>query len=122
MAQTKNNTKKSGNKSKTTSAAGAKAKEKTKTAPKKEKESAAKAPAKKKESPVRDERDVPQEEGFFSQLTPYFIALFALLLAVCIVAGEGKIGGGIRGILAGLFSGAAYLLPEIGRASCRERV
>lgn len=111
MAQTKNNTKKSGNKSKTTSAAGAKAKEKTKTAPKKEKESAAKAPAKKKESPVRDERDVPQEEGFFSQLTPYFIALFALLLAVCIVAGEGKIGGGIRGILAGLFSGAAYLLP-----------
>ena len=112
MAQTKNNTKKSGTKS-ASSAAGAKAKEKTKTAPKKETEPKnGKTSAKKKETPVRDDRaETPYEEGFVSQLTPYFAALFALLLAVCIVAGEGKIGGGIRGILAGLFSGAAYLLP-----------
>ncbi|MBQ9996223.1 MAG: hypothetical protein IJP32_07620, partial [Clostridia bacterium] len=61
---------------------------------------------------MREERaETPYEEGFVHQLTPYFISLFALLLAICIIAGEGKIGGGIRGVLAGLFSGAAYVLP-----------
>ena len=115
MAQTKNNTKNSGTKSKTSSASKSKAgaKENSKTTSKKETEpKTRKTSAKKTDAPVREERaEVPYEEGFVHQLTPYIISLFALLLAVCIIAGEGKIGGGIRGVLAGLFSGAAYVLP-----------
>lgn len=98
MAQTKNNTKKSGTKASETSRTNGK--KKTDTAGKK-------AAAEK-----RDERVTsPAEENFVQQLTPYLVSLFALLLAVCIIAGEGKIGGGIRNLLAGLFSGAAYILP-----------
>ncbi len=115
MAQTKNNTKNSGTKSKTSSASKSKAgaKENSKSASKKETgPKTGKTSAKKTDAPVREERaEVPYEEGFVHQLTPYIISLFALLLAVCIIAGEGKIGGGIRGVLAGLFSGAAYVLP-----------
>ncbi len=109
MAQTKNNTKNSGTKAKTSSAS----KTKTKNTAKKETEpKAKKTSAKKTEAPAWEEcAETPYEEGFVHQLTPYFISLFALLLAICIIAGEGKIGGGIRGVLAGLFSGAAYVLP-----------
>ena len=109
MAQTKNNTKKSGTKTKK-SASGSSAKNAKNTAPKKT--SAEQEPRKSRKSAdpaVVD--DGPNEDGFFHQLTPYILALLALLLAVCIIAGEGKIGGGIRGLLAGLFSGAAYVLP-----------
>ncbi len=106
MAQTKTNTKKSGTKTKKP-ASGSSAKNAN------TKKNAAEPETKKSrqaaESPIRD--DVPKEEGVLHQLTPYILALAALLLAVCIIAGEGKIGGGIRGLLAGLFSGAAYVLP-----------
>lgn len=113
MAQTKNKTKNSGTKTKTSSASATKEKEKNRTAPKKSSETKkTKTSAKKTETPVREERGgMTGEDGVLSQLTPYIAVLLALLLAVCIIAGEGKIGGGIRGILAGLFSGAAYVLP-----------
>ncbi len=98
MAQTKN-TKSSGTKAKTTS--------KSKSASAKSAET--KKQTSKKSAEART--DTPREEGFVYQLTPYIVALCALLLAVCIIAGEGKIGGGIRDVLAGLFAGAAYVLP-----------
>ncbi len=110
MAQTKNNTKNSGNKAKNSSAS--KSKSTTKKANEPVNKKSAAGTKKTADAPVREERaEVPYEEGFVYQLTPYIISLFALLLAVCIIAGEGKIGGGIRGVLAGLFSGAAYVLP-----------
>jgi len=51
------------------------------------------------------------ENKFFAQAAPYFLAAAAVLIAVCVILGEGKIGSGIRGILTGLFGGAAYVLP-----------
>jgi len=110
MAQTKNGTKTSGTKAKASSAKS-NSKPKTKPSAKKETEPK-KTSSKRAEAPVREERaDVPYGEGFVHQLTPYILSLFAILLAVCIIAGEGKIGGGIRGMFAGLFSGTAYVLP-----------
>ena len=109
MAQTKNNTKKSGTNTKK-SASGSSAKNAKNTSPKKPAaEPETKKSRKASDTAVRD--DVPAEESVLQQLTPYLFALAALLLAVCIIAGEGKIGGGIRGLFAGLFSGAAYVLP-----------
>ena len=55
----------------------------------------------------------PIENTFFYQAAPYIIAVAAVLIAVCVIAGEGKIGGGIRGVLTGLFAGDAYVLPVI---------
>ncbi len=108
MAQTKKKTN-PGTRTKTSSASADSKKSKTqkKTSLKETEPKTKKTSAQPAEAPVQ----TPMEEGFFHQLTPYFVALFALLLAVCIIAGEGKIGGGIRGILAGLSSGAAYVLP-----------
>ncbi len=60
-----------------------------------------------KKSTVKTERD----NSFILQAAPYIIAVIAVLLAVCVIIGEGAIGGGIRNILTGLFSGAAYILP-----------
>ncbi|MGN1408971.1 MAG: DNA translocase FtsK [Eubacteriales bacterium] len=51
------------------------------------------------------------DSAFLSQAAPYVIAVAAVLLAVCIVIGEGKVGGGIKNFFTGLFSGAAYVLP-----------
>lgn len=51
------------------------------------------------------------EASIISQLTPYILAVFALLSAACVIVGEGQVGGGVRGILTGLFGGAAYALP-----------
>lgn len=117
MAQTKNK-KNSGTRAKTSSASTSKNNTKSKNTAKKDTEPKTKKNAsgtkKNADAPVREREEraeLPYEEGFVYQLTPYIVSLFALLLAVCIIAGEGKIGGGIRGILAGLFSGAAYVLP-----------
>ncbi len=112
MAQTKKKTN-SGTRAKTSSATSNSQKNKNqKTTSSKDNETKTKkTSAKKNDLPVERDDNVPAEEGFFTQLTPYFVALFALLLAVCIIAGEGRIGGGIRDFLAGLSSGAAYVLP-----------
>ena len=71
------------------------------------KTSAAKSSAKSspvKNPPVRD-------YTFLIQATPYILALAAVLIGVCVVIGEGKVGGGIRNIFTGLFAGGAYALP-----------
>ncbi len=113
MAQTKKKTN-SGTRAKTSSATSSSQNNKTtkkNTSPKETEPKTKKTSAKKNDVPVEREDGLSAEEGFFHQLTPYFVALFALLLAVCIIAGEGRIGGGIRNFLAGLSSGAAYVLP-----------
>ncbi len=52
-----------------------------------------------------------KENLFFSKAAPYILAAVAVLIAVCVILGEGKIGSGIRNVLTGLFGGAAYVLP-----------
>lgn len=107
MAQTKKNTKNSGKASSASAKSSAKGKTKNDTS-----KGAKKTSAPKKEPVLREDTPyVSCEDSFVHQLTPYLVALFALLLAVCIIAGEGKIGGGVRSLFAGLFSGAAYVLP-----------
>jgi len=54
----------------------------------------------------------PQRDyTFLIQAAPYILVLTAVLIGVCIVLGEGKVGGGIRNIFTGLFAGGAYALP-----------
>lgn len=107
MAQTKKNTKNSGKASSTAARSSAKGKTKNDTS-----KGVKKSSAPKKGSVAREETPYAScEDSFVHQLAPYLVALFALLLAVCIIAGEGKIGGGVRSLFAGLFSGAAYVLP-----------
>ncbi len=51
------------------------------------------------------------ESSFVNQAAPYLMAVFAVLIAVCVIMGEGTVGGTIRDVLTGLFAGAAYVLP-----------
>ena len=51
------------------------------------------------------------EPSFVNQAAPYLMAVFAVLIAVCVIMGEGAVGGTIRDVLTGLFAGAAYALP-----------
>ena len=47
------------------------------------------------------------------QIAPYILAAAAVLLGVCVIFGEGKVGGGLRDIFTGLFAGGAYVLPVL---------
>lgn len=49
--------------------------------------------------------------GFALQAGPYIWAISALLLAVCLLAGDGIIGGAIQRVFCGLFGVMAYTLP-----------
>jgi len=50
--------------------------------------------------------------GLGAQLMPFIFLVAAVFFAVCLVAkGVGFVGGGIRDVLLGLFSGVAYTLP-----------
>ena len=51
------------------------------------------------------------EPSFVNQAVPYLMAVLAVLIAVCVIMGEGTVGGTIRDVLTGLFAGAAYALP-----------
>ncbi len=62
-----------------------------------------------KKQPKTAEKHISSE--FLNQAAPYILAALAILLAVCIVIGEGKIGGGIKMFFTGLFSSAAYAIP-----------
>ncbi len=62
-----------------------------------------------KSAPVKE---APQRDyTFLIHAAPYILALAAVLIGVCVVIGEGKVGGGIRDIFTGLFAGGAYALP-----------
>ena len=56
---------------------------------------------------------VQRDYTVLMQAAPYILALAAVLIGVCVVIGEGKVGGGIRGIFTGLFAGGAYALPIV---------
>ncbi len=49
--------------------------------------------------------------AFARQVAPYLLAVGGLLLAVCLLAGDGIIGGGIQKLFCGLFGVVAYTLP-----------
>ena len=49
--------------------------------------------------------------GFALQTGPYIWAICALLLAVCLLAGDGIVGGAIQRLFCGLFGVMAYTLP-----------
>lgn len=49
--------------------------------------------------------------GFAMQAGPYIWAICALLLAVCLLAGDGIVGGAIQRLFCGLFGVIAYTLP-----------
>ena len=89
MAQTK----------KTTGRSSANGKKKNKTAGSGKSRSASAAEAKRRESTL------------LGHAAPYIVAAVAVLIAVCMITGEGKVGVGVRDMFAGLFSGAAYALP-----------
>ncbi len=55
--------------------------------------------------------DKTEKNELISQAAPYILAITAVLLSVCIILGEGKVGGGIKNFFTGLFSGAAYAFP-----------
>ncbi len=54
-----------------------------------------------------------RDSGMASQLAPYAIVVLAVILSICLIAGDsaGVVGGGIRNILTGIAGGAAFLLP-----------
>ena len=52
-----------------------------------------------------------ETNDLLSQAAPYILAIAAILFSVCIIFGEGKVGGGIKNFFTGLFSGAAYAFP-----------
>ena len=71
-----------------------------------------KAPAKR--SGAASAASAPKKERDFSGIynaAPYIIAVVAILITVCIIFGEGNVGGSVRRFLTGLFAGAAYVLP-----------
>ena len=79
-----------------------------------------KAPAKKtvqkapKEAVSREKREkkVKAPKGLWTQLLPYVFLLCAVSLIACLLLRNvGVVGGAIKSILFGLFSGAAYTLP-----------
>ena len=64
------------------------------------------------ESKSQPVKSAPQRDyTFLIQAMPYILVLAAVLIGVCIILGEGKVGGGIRDIFTGLFAGGAYALP-----------
>jgi len=54
-----------------------------------------------------------REAGMAVQLAPYAMIILAVVLSICLVAGDsaGVVGGGIRNLLTGIFGGAAYFVP-----------
>ncbi len=58
-------------------------------------------------------KKVNSEPGMAMQLAPYAIIILAVILSICLIAGDsaGVVGGGIRNILTGISGGAAFFLP-----------
>jgi len=54
-----------------------------------------------------------KDNAVIRQIAPYILAAAAVLLGVCVIFGEGKVGGGLRDIFTGLFAGGAYVLPVL---------
>lgn len=61
----------------------------------------------------KSRRSDKAQSSFAMQLTPFIVAVAAILVAVCMFAGDGAgiVGGAIRAFLLGLFGGSSYALP-----------
>ena len=59
----------------------------------------------------RSEKDAGGVSSFAYTVGPYVLAVCAGLLAVCMLAGDGIVGGGIQHVFCGLFGVIAYTLP-----------
>ena len=70
-----------------------------------------KAPAKER-APREKKEPIRKPSGLMTQLMPFIIGVAAVFIGVCLLAeGVGVIGNGLRHVLFGLFSGAAYTIP-----------
>ncbi len=58
-------------------------------------------------------RKADAEQGMAVQLAPYGLIILAVVLSICLIAGDGAgvVGGAIRNVLTGLSGAAAFLLP-----------
>lgn len=58
-------------------------------------------------------RNSEPESSMAVQLAPYGMIILAIILSICLIAGDsaGVVGGGIRNLLTGIAGGAAYLVP-----------
>ncbi len=56
-------------------------------------------------------KNPPRESGFARQAGPYILAVCGILLTVCMLAGDGIVGGGIQKLFCGLFGVIAFTLP-----------
>lgn len=58
-------------------------------------------------------KQTPPKSGFAYQLAPFIVIVAAILVAVCMYAGDGAgiVGGAIRNFLLGMNGGVAYALP-----------
>ncbi len=91
----------------------AQSKKDTKTSSTASKKTADRAKASAKNTKSEKKERLRDENSFLSQAAPYIMAVIAVFLAVCVIIGEGTVGGGIKKILTGLFAGSAYALPII---------
>ena len=58
-------------------------------------------------------KSAQSQSSFAAQLAPFIVIVFAVLIAICMFAGDGAglIGGAIRSFLLGINGGVAYALP-----------
>ena len=73
--------------------------------------SSAKTTAKKTDKPAARQVSRGENSLFAQQAGPYILAVCGILLAVCMLAGDGIVGGGIQKLFCGLFGVIAYTLP-----------
>ncbi len=69
------------------------------------------APKNNDKKAVEKKNHPPRESGFARQAGPYILAICGILLAVCMLAGDGIVGGGIQKLFCGLFGVIAFTLP-----------
>lgn len=100
MAQAKNNTSKS--KGGTTQSKSGRPANKSSAARKQT------TPAKTAAKTANERASAPRSS---LRAVPYILAVAAVLIAVCVIFGEGLFGGGLKNALTGVVAGAAYALP-----------
>jgi len=77
-----------------------------------QKSSSGKAASRKTGKSAAEQPAVRREGSEFArQAGPYILAVVGILLAVCMLAGDGIVGGGIQKLFCGLFGVIAYTLP-----------
>lgn len=66
-----------------------------------------------KQSTRNSSKSASQTGRFADKGMPYVLAVAAILVAVCVIFGEGWFGEAVKNVLTGIFSGAAYVIPVI---------